>query len=389
MIYALVLGNTPNLSIKEAEIILKSLYSTFNLKVLQENILQLETEQEVNAENLLKILGGTVKIARFCCNTKSLEDVDKIASCLSQNHQKVDFGVSVYGSEEDIKKISQKIKENLKEKSIPSRFLLPKDQEISSVVFEKQKIQELLLVKNGNEYSIFSTLAVQNFEDWGFRDYKRPCVDPKRGMLPPKVARMMINLAAESMTSGKTLLDPFCGVGTILSEALIRGYDVVGVDQSKEAISCTQKNLEWIKDSYRLSQKFTLYEHDSTHLSEVIKADSLDCVVTEPYMGPMVTKVREKTFLGNKDATPETIGNIIKGLEKLYIGCLKDWGKLLRQGSKVIMAFPSYHLGNLEFRVNSPIDKIGELSYTFCQGPIIYSRPQAIVKRNIYIFKKV
>ena len=62
--------------------------------------------------------------------------------------------------------------------------------------------------------------------------------------MPPRLARMMVNLSA--CTAGKTLLDPFCGVGTILQEALLEKAMVVGMDVNPWCVKAATENLEWL-----------------------------------------------------------------------------------------------------------------------------------------------
>jgi tRNA G10 N-methylase Trm11 len=49
--------------------------------------------------------------------------------------------------------------------------------------------------------------------------------------LPPQIARALVNLVA---APGDTLLDPCCGVGTVVAQAAQRGMRAVGVEISKK-----------------------------------------------------------------------------------------------------------------------------------------------------------
>lgn len=351
MTYAFVLGNTPDLSVAEIE----SLVPYSSKSRLTNEILEISSDK-INPEELINKLGGTVKIAKYLGDFQSDDNLTQYF----EKTKKIDFGISIYNSNLDTKKILINTKKILAEKGIKSRFVLPKDNILSSVVVSKQKLQELIIAKN----KIFKTVAVQDFQDWNKRDYLRPCADPAKGMLPPKVARMMVNLVRPE---GGLLLDPFCGVGTILSEALLMGFDVIGSDNSPRAIEFSRKNLEWLSKEYKTKNKYDVFVNDARNIS----LKSIDAIVTEPYMGPL-------------SPTKDTIGNIILDLENLYISCLENWQRVLKKGGSIVMAFPSFNFNGLEFRVKSPIDKVRKLGYTLSQGPITYSRPQAIVKRNIW-----
>ena len=92
----------------------------------------------------------------------------------------------------------------------------------------------------GQQFSLAQTEAVQPFEQFSARDFGRPGRDDLSGMLPPKLAIIMINLAQTPLNS--ILLDPFCGSGTILSEAVLLGYtNLIGTDISEKAIADSKK----------------------------------------------------------------------------------------------------------------------------------------------------
>jgi 23S rRNA G2445 N2-methylase RlmL len=65
------------------------------------------------------------------------------------------------------------------------------------------------------------------------RDVERP------GALRPTVAAAMVQLAGPP---GLPLLDPCCGSGTILREALARGWEVFGVDSDPAAVTASRRN---------------------------------------------------------------------------------------------------------------------------------------------------
>ncbi|MBU2416462.1 methyltransferase domain-containing protein, partial [Patescibacteria group bacterium] len=264
------------------------------------------------------------------------------------------------------------------------RYVAPHEGSVlSSVVVAKQHVQELIAVRSENGYIIGKTLAVQEFEEWSKRDYSRPYADPKSGMLPPKVARMLVHAAVGFHGEGMTILDPFCGMGTILGEASLERCRVIGGDQDTHVISKARKNLEWLATVYQnidISHS-VFYAGDATGVSKHIREASVDAIITEPFMGT--------TKLGGGSITDAVkIRNIMKGLEKLYIGCLREWHKVLKPSGKVMIAFPEYHLNGKIFAVKKVIDMCEKLGYTNLVGPIEYGRPQAIVKREFYLFEK-
>lgn len=70
------------------------------------------------------------------------------------------------------------------------------------------------------------------------RDYGRPARDARVGMLPPKLAQIMLNLSVKDEKSG-TVLDPFCGTGVLLQEAALAGFDFIGSDIEPRMVEMT------------------------------------------------------------------------------------------------------------------------------------------------------
>ncbi|MDO8451736.1 MAG: hypothetical protein Q7S76_02595 [bacterium] len=377
--YLFILGRTPELSFLELQTILQG------VRRLRTDVAIGSLSASLDVISFLHRLGGTVKIARVWERTTERITGDLFLPYFTKSGQT--FGMSVYGDRiQNTREIVREIKEKLRLKNIAVRFVEGREGTVlSSVTVEKNKLREFILAEGPDDTVIAETIAVQNFEDWNTRDYGRPHADPGSGMLPPKVARMIVNLAC--FPPGRTLLDPFCGMGTILGEALLSGWDeVIGSDQSIDATRYAKENLDWLKSSYpEVSGRFRLLSLDATHISAAIPGNSISAIVTEPYMGP---SLGGNTTATHPNLTNEHIKNIIKGLEKLYIGCLRDWYSVLKPGGKIVMAFPRYHIGKREYFVKRAIDRCEMLGYTIDHGPIEYSRPQATVRREFFVFTK-
>jgi len=404
--YLFVLGRTGDLSKAEIEAVLSRMQINYQTAFSSAETLHLKFQQELDVTKLMLMLGGTIKIASVINKLSNQEDICNQVSQFIQNsikdkdkHDKITFGLSgdSFISAKIINNLSNSIKSKLQENGFIVRFILPSSgTSLSSVVVRKQKLLEFIIISENKEFIIAKTLIVQDFDDWGKRDFQRPAPDPHQGMLPPKVARMMVNIAnskfafrqetcsMQAIPNSKiTLLDPFCGTGTILAEAMMLGLNVIGSDQSQEAITKTKKNLEWLSKEYQISNiKYQIFRSDATHISEKLAPESVNAIVTEPYLGPIVEAHNIKHITQN-------IKNIILGLEKLYIGCLRDWHKVIKPDGLIVIIFPYFNIDNREFSVKKPLDIRENLGYTLVSGPYKYSRPQAVVKRNIYILKKI
>jgi len=211
-------------------------------------------------QKLLDRLGGTIKIAEVFDEAGNLKEVEsKIISYLdSIRDGKIIFGLNVYNIEGSIKNILKKLLKNVKNGLRVGgkvRFLNKPDQNLRSVVVFEERLTEkgtdLCVVKDGGRFLLAKTVAVQNFKKYSIRDYDRPARDAKSGMLPPKLAQIMINLACSGREKC-TIYDPFCGSGTILMEGVLMENKVIGSDISEKAVLDSQKNLEWISKRFEI-----------------------------------------------------------------------------------------------------------------------------------------
>ncbi|MFZ5845183.1 MAG: TRM11 family SAM-dependent methyltransferase [Patescibacteria group bacterium] len=388
--YLFLFGRTPELSFWELQTLFPQVVR------LAPDIAQATPSElaSLKPETLLSLLGGTVKIATLETETLKLNPLE-LAAVLTKHaaKKKVIFGLSYYGASGEInRELPIQIKKQLRAQGFLSRFVEPHSGvALTSVVAGQEQVIDLILVRQANLWLIGRTVAVQPYADWNRRDRGRPFADPKAGMLPIKVARMAVNLArprpfSTADGSDMTLLDPFCGMGTILAEALLTGWQVVGSDQSDVAVRKAQKNLEWLVSLYRdiEKRKRQFLVSEATHISERLQPESVEAIVTEPFMGS--TRAAEPVY--QKTLSPEKIQNITRGLEKLYLGCLKDWYRVLKPAGKVVIALPKYCLGGRTYFVKRVIDTCENLGYTTLAGPIEYSRPQAVVKREFYVLQK-
>src|SRR3989339_1902446 len=209
-IYGFVLGRVSELS--RAEIISLLQQTTKKSKDLYacKDILILEFNDLLNVNGWQRRLGGTIKIFQIMseCSEKDLKS--QLTNILNQRlkdikpgEEKFQFGFSLYGNlaKDKFKKIGLSLKKEFKNSGFKVRFVDAKTPDLSSVIVTKEKLiakgADIVVVKNEQfqRYFLGLTLSVQDFEDFAQRDYGRPTRDDRSGMLPPKLARMMINLS--------------------------------------------------------------------------------------------------------------------------------------------------------------------------------------------------
>ena len=309
-------------------------------------------------------LGGTIKIgeekARVPTQTvkeafldKNKQAQSKIAEALASSSlvdemaksaEKVLFGVSVYCSENTLRQLSggiqrfvgSTVKDELAGYGKKSKFMgFSKDRRFAQLshveVLKKNLVQnkgEVLFCIGKRETWIATTVGVHNPFEFQKRDIYKPNQRSIFGM-PPRLARIMVNLSA--CKSGKVLLDPFCGVGTVLQEALLEKAEVVGMDVNGWCVKAATENLQWLSREYGLEEaQFRVLQGDVGKLVQKVGQETVDCIATEPDLGPALRQV----------PTGPYAQKIIQKLEPLYFGFVTEAYKALKVGGRLVLATP-------------------------------------------------
>src|SRR6185503_2497460 len=106
----------------------------------------------------------------------------------------------------------------------------------------------------------------------------------------------MINLSGNHKALDY-ILDPFCGSGTILQEAILLGFRAVGSDLDQTAIENSEKNLEWFRNRYHVApNRYKLFRSHAAEISTMIPEPNykIVAVVSEGTLGPMYGKLPKK-----------------------------------------------------------------------------------------------
>jgi len=325
MIYGILLGKNPELSLAELLHYLENRSIEFKILHVKENLCIIETDIEPSL--VIKDLGGTIKIGEHF-------DYKELIQTLKLK-EKIRFGLSVYPKNKKLyNQLRNEITEMLKREKIKYTFVKPKF--YGTTELKHFEVLKRILKNDGTEIMVFQdeknyffkTATVHNPYQFKLRDVGRP-VQRVIYSIPPRLAKILVNLSAKP---GDKLLDPFCGIGTILQEAMLMNIFPIGLDKDPECIKGAETNLNWIKQKYDLQVDFKLIQGDATKLSHYLEKESIDCIATEPYLGPPL-KSKPKKHEAEK---------MLEELEKLYIKFLTEATKVLKPKGKMSLVLPNF-----------------------------------------------
>lgn len=371
MQYLFELGHQPHISTEEIVTLLQHENHEFQTELSQSHLL-VTADRPINGKDLQKKLGGTIAIREKLAISPTKE---LIASYLDTTFQNGKIQFSLHGS--NAKKMALEVKKHLKTNGRSIRYIEPKN---SATILYNGLVEKKsdLTIHNG---AVWVTIAIQDFHKFKERDYDRPATDEKSGMLPPKLARSMINLSG--IGTNKTVYDPFCGSGTVLIEALSLGFtSVCGSDISAKAVQDTIQNTSWIKKELSLKSSVLVKEHDITKKISFLKPQSIDAIVSEPYMG--------KPLHGNE--SKHTLQTQALELKQLFKRTFSSFHPVLADNGVVIFVIPSFKYGKDWITINciQDIESVGYKVEPFTSGSFLrYHRPNQHLARDIWKFKKV
>lgn len=356
-------GKNWKLSLAELTAYLKAREIEFGVKFFSKEFFTLTFESGLDS-SVIDALGGTIKIAAektefstqlvkgafFDKNKKAQAQIAELLATsgivdeMDKSVEKLFFGVSVYCVENTLRSLSgnmqrfvgSTVKEELSGYGKKSKFMgFGKDRKVAQLshveVLKKKLVEtksEVLLCISKEETWVGTTTGVHNPFEFQKRDVYKPVQRTIFGM-PPRLARIMVNLSA--CTPGKVLLDPFCGVGTVLQEALLARASVIGVDVNPWCVTAAAENLEWVKNEYSLQDAdYRTVQGDVGRLAEKVGQETVDCIVTEPDLGPALRQV----------PTGPYAQKIIQKLEPLFFNLAEQAYKVLKKDGRLVVVTP-------------------------------------------------
>lgn len=370
MEYFFVLGRNPQLSYAEIVSFLVGNGIEYEITSFEQNFLILSVKEEIKFD--IQNFGGVLKIgkANLIKNTK---DLDKKIEDYFALERKFNYTIIGNADDEKIEYIEDALKQKFRKEKLKAQV------KHSSHLIKMQDGEDFEIVKADVEF-FFYKFGIKSFfglvdQSYSYKEIKnRDMQKPVRRealAISPRLAKIMINLS--QVKEGGFLADPFCGIGVIVQEAVMKGINCFGADIDLEAIEGARKNLNWLNSKYKVPGEARFHLGDSARFPSV----RLDGVATEPALGEIVRKK-----LNDGDAL-----EYVMRFEDLVIPVLNRMKQLKSRNAKIVLTMP--FIRNTSVSVNRICQQTGLKVYDLpgVTMPIREFREKQFVGREIIILE--
>jgi tRNA G10 N-methylase Trm11 len=387
-----ILGRQAGIGVAELE----SLYGYDAIKPINDQSVSCTIQASAIAFDRI---GGSIKLGRYLgtlpssnwqgIKGKLAEFALQCANDITEG--KIQLGLSLYGftvNPRELMATGLDIKKRLRKHGYSTRLIPNKEETLNSAQVLHNNLAgdrgiELLILRSGSQTIIGRTTAVQDITAYAQRDQGRPKRDAFIGMLPPKLAQTIVNLAAGQIPPEPVhaVLDPFCGTGVILQEALLMGYGAYGSDLEPRMVEYSEKNLEWLgtRDSIGdpILEIGDATAHDWQHPFSI--------VASEAYLGRPLSSW----------PTPDKLTAIIGSCDLIIGKFLRNISKQMPENTRICLAVPAWINPNNGTIKHLPmLDHLGVLGYNrvsfqqVSESSLLYYRPGQLVGRELLVLTK-
>lgn len=379
--FAFQLGREYKLSVAE----LWNIFPTASFEYISKEICILWGVEKKDVLTWMPRIWGTIKVIELIPDYTG-NPSEMIYNLAEGKQWKYIYGISIFWGAWDVKRLLVHTKNFLKKYAISSRFINKNFKNLSSaqILWEKliEKQSDFSVIDTGEIEYFGKTLWIQDIESYSKRDYGKTR-DMQVGMLPPKLAQMMINFSR-----GKKIYDPFCWLGTIPIECIIRGNkEVYASDISGENTQKTQRNIDFATREFSHNLKsFECQILDARWIYSSSFLKKSDAIVTEWYLGQVFQKysITEKKIEEEKKKLLIIYTDFFEGLKRA------------RYNGTIVISFPFWDIRGKYYYFS----EIYEILKKYCKvehllpyhnevkhtryGSLLYKRSDQVVGREIY-----
>lgn len=398
-----ILGRQPALGIAELE----SLYGPERVRPLSTMAAIVDaTPQEVDFHRL----GGSIRVASIITSFQTTEwlkleqAVKKLLPDIIHDipEGKLKFGLSAFGlavSGAKVNATALSLKKVMRANGRSVRIVPNNDSELNSAQVLHNNLTgttgiELLLVSDRQHTYLAQTVHIQDIDAYAARDQGRPRRDARVGMLPPKLAQTIINLATGPTATGadadhrQVILDPFCGTGVVLQEALLMGYRVYGSDLEPRMTDYSKSNLAWL-------QHTILHQPVPQAADNTIRLETGDATTHQWQPTPSI--VACEGYLGQPFSSlpsPEKLEQVRSACNIILRKFLQNIARQLPPHSRLCLAVPAWQVAPGQFKHLSTLDQLNDLGYNrwsfehVGNDDLVYARADQIVARELVVLTK-
>jgi len=294
---------------------------------------------------------------------------------------KSNISVSAYDiSEDDYEDLVRSILDGLRDAGLRKvRLLRPKGSELYSESVLSREAFDVVAFPYHEGFGLGPTTWVPDSTSMRQRGTHKPAPHPDIA-LSPRLARTLVNLAG--LGPGQTLLDPFCGSGTILTEAYSMSLRCLGLDSSASRVQEARENLHWSVGGVT-DRGYDIRKGDARDLARILRGTKVDAVVTEPLLLPRL------------DARPKTATAqaMIEQSAKIYNDALASMADSVHSEGRIIVVVPVVQtMDGDEVTLTLEGRRLGLRLYQ--PGPVGFEYPVRLsfestrwVKRAVYVFE--
>ena len=374
------LGREYKLSVSE----ILAVFPQWKTVFLSKEFLILENIEKEDVLEKANNLWWTIKIIEVSNNSTILEDA-------LDSEGKFKYWISIFWEKKNLKNILMDQKKELKWQKISSRFINKDFKNLSSaqILWEKlvKTLSDYTYIYSEEKRYCWKSIWVQDIYNYSKRDWQKDR-DMQTGMLPPKLCQMMINISW-----GKAIYDPFVWLGTVLIESILMwNKEVYWSDLNQIMVDNTTNNINWFinRENIQLDNvEIIKLNSKFIHESDILLTKNIDSIVTEWYLGEMMTQ---------KNISHDRINKQKESLSELYDRFF-TWLKELNYKWNLVICFPYWEIKwNTVFftEIYEIINKYCKIESLFPTDYIIkwtenwsllYKREKQLVWREIFKLK--
>ena len=299
----------------------------------------------------------------------------------AQMEAKSNFALSGYDvSGDDYEDLVRSVLDGLRAEGLRKvRLLRPDGNELLAEQVLARRAVDVMAFPYHGGFALAPTVWVPDSVAMKQRGTRRPAPHPDIA-LSPRLARTLVNLAG--LRPGQTVLDPFCGAGTILVEAFTKSLRCLGVDSRASRVQEARENLRWSIGEVP-HRGYDIRKGDARDLPRMLRGTKVDGIVTEPLLLPRL------------DARPRTgtARAMIAESAGVYNDALASMAECIQPDGRIVVVVPVIQTMDGD-EVTLTLDG-RRLGLQFYQpGPVGFEYPVRLhfestrwIRRAVYVFE--